>query len=78
MVEVRVRDQYHVDAGHVFEVNPRPPEPLQHEQPAGKVWIDQNVLTANLYEEPRVPDESNPQVVLGNRDGPMTSTDAGS
>ena len=76
MVEVRVRNQYQINARQVLEMNPRPPEPLQHEQPAGKVWIDQYILSADLHQEPGVPDKSNPQVILGNGDRSMTSSDA--
>jgi len=76
MVEVCVRNQYQINARQVFEMNPRPPEPLQHKQPAGKVWIHQNIVSANLHQEPGVSDKSNSQVILGNGDGSMTSSDA--
>ena len=67
MVKVSVRYQHQVDWGQVADVNSRLSQALQHEQPARKVRIDQNVLPANLDEKTGVSNEGDSKLPIGNQ-----------
>lgn len=57
MIEVRMRHQYGVDRRQVAHPQPRPTQPLQNKNPLREVWVDDNVLPADLQKEARVSDE---------------------
>lgn len=58
MVKVRVRNQHHIDARKVSNSKTRSTKAPQHEEPSGKVRINDKVLTTNLQEEAGMTDES--------------------
>lgn len=57
VVEVSVRNQHRVDGRQVAQPQAGAAKPLKHEDPAGKVRVNQDVLPANLQEEAGMSDE---------------------
>src|ERR1035437_283869 len=62
VVEVRVRNQHRVDRRQLSQLQPRTAQPLENENPARKVGIDQDVLAPDLEEEAGMPDEGYAQL----------------
>ena len=62
VVEVRVRNQHRIDGRQIAQPQPGPPQPLEHEDPAREVRVDQNVLAADLEEEAGMSDEGYAQL----------------
>lgn len=71
MVEVRVRDQDHVNGGQIAQMDSGLAQPFQDKQPAGEIGIDQNILAAHLQKEAGVADESQSQLSVGGEFGFM-------
>src|ERR1039458_9364543 len=57
VVEVRVRNQHRVDRGQLPQLQSGTAQPLENENPARKVGIDQNILSPDLEEEAGMSDE---------------------
>src|SRR5579862_264507 len=57
MIKVRVGHQNDIGSGQVANLNSGLSQTLQHEKPARKVRIDDDVLAAYLQEKTGVPDE---------------------
>jgi hypothetical protein len=51
MVEVGMRNQHQVDGRKVAQLYSGLSQTLQHKQPAGKIGIDDDVLSTDLDEE---------------------------
>lgn len=64
MVEVRVRDQNHINRRQIAKVHPGLAQPLKHKQPAGEVGIEQNILSAHLQKEAGMTDKSQTQLAV--------------
>ena len=62
MVEVRVRHQHGIDGRQVAQPQAGTTQPLEDEEPACKIGIDDDVLAADLQEEAGVSDEGNTQL----------------
>src|ERR1700691_5192072 len=58
---MRVRDQHQVDGRQIAKIHTRLLKPLQHEQPACEVGINNYILATRLDEETGVADESHSQ-----------------
>ena len=67
MVKVRVRDQNQIDSRKIANSYSWFAQPLQHKQPARKIGIDDDVLSANLQEKAGVPNESHAQFAIGDQ-----------
>src|SRR5262245_20715363 len=62
-------NQHYIELWQIFDAHARMPQAFQHKQPAGKIRINQNALSAQLKEEAGVPDEGDSQVALDDGDG---------
>ena len=62
VIEVGVRHQHRIDRRQVAHSHSRTTQPLQHEDPAGEVRVDQDVLAADLQKEAGVSDECHSQL----------------
>src|ERR1019366_7836074 len=62
VVEVRVRNQHRVDRRQLPQLQPRTAQPLENENPAREVGIDQDVPAPDLEEETGMSDESYAQL----------------
>src|ERR1019366_357759 len=62
VVEVGVRNQHRVDCRQLPQLQPRTAQPLENEDPARKVGIDQNILSPDLEEEAGMSDEGYAQL----------------
>jgi hypothetical protein len=62
MIEVGVRDQHSIDGWQVAQPQPWLPQAFQHEDPAGEVGVNQNVLARNLEEKAGMSDEGDAQL----------------
>jgi hypothetical protein len=71
MIEVRVRHQDQVNRREVTHPQSGTPQALEHEKPAGKIGIDDNVLPAHLYKKTGVADESYAQFAVRDQMGLM-------
>jgi len=78
VVEVSVSDQHQVNRRQVANLQPGLPQPLQHEQPARKVGVDENILPANLEEETGMPDECHTHLPIGDELWLMSAAGSGS
>jgi hypothetical protein len=63
VVKVSVTDQNSVDGGQVPDAQSRHAQTLEHEQPTGKIGIDENSAAADLQEKAGVPYEGDPQLM---------------
>ena len=57
MVEVRVRHQNDIDGWKIADSKSGTAQALEHEEPAGKVGVDQHTAPAELHEKTGVADE---------------------
>ena len=57
MIEVGMGDQHQVNGREIVDLHAWLPQSLQHKQPASKVRINQDVLSADLHEEAGMPDK---------------------
>src|ERR1019366_1544000 len=62
VVEVRVRNQHRVDCRQLPQLQPRTAQPLENENPAREVGIDQNILSPDLEDEAGMSDEGYAQL----------------
>ena len=69
MVEVSVGDQNQIDRGQVAYLQARSSQAFEHEQPAGKIGIDENVLAADLEKETGMADESHTHLAVADQFG---------
>jgi hypothetical protein len=65
VIEMSVRYQHHIHRRQIADAQARLPQPLQYEQPAREVGIDDHALSANLQEETRVADEGDAEFSVG-------------
>ena len=78
MIEVRMRYQHDVDGRQVAEAQARPAQALQHEDPAGKIWVDQDILPADLEKEAGMSDEGHAQFAPAGKYRFMSEASSGS
>ena len=64
VIEVRVGDQHQIDRRQIAQLHARLAQPLQHEQPAREVGIDQHILPAHLHEKAGVADEGDAEFAV--------------
>ena len=74
VVEMRVRNENRVNWGKVCDAQTRTTKTLQHEQPAGKVGIDEDVFSADLQEEAGMSDESDAELTVCREPGLVSLT----
>jgi len=74
---VRVRDEDQINRRKIADAQTRAPEPLQDEQPPGKVWIDHYVSATDLHEEAGVPDKGDPELSVSDEAWFMSLAAAG-
>lgn len=67
MIEMSMGDQHHIHGREVAQKQARTAQPLQDEQPAREVGVDDHVHAANLQEEAGVANEGQTQVSLGDQ-----------
>lgn len=61
---MRVRHQHQVDWREIPDLHARLTQSLQQEQPWREVRIEQNILSAHLYEETGMADEREPEITV--------------
>ena len=59
VIEMRVRHQDQIDGWKIGNAQTRTPETLQNEQPARKIGIDDDALSADLHEKAGMANERN-------------------
>jgi len=64
VIEMRVRNQHHVDGRQVANTESGSADAFQQKQPTREVWIDQNALPAHLHEKRSVADEGHAQFAV--------------
>src|SRR3974377_1738800 len=69
MIKMRVSDQNQVDWWEIRNSQPWLPQSLQHEQPARKVGVDDDIQPANRHKKACVPDERDAQLSVVNQLG---------
>lgn len=77
VIEVGVGYQDQVCRGQIAQVQAGLAQPLQHEKPACKVGVDDDVLSADLQEETGMSDEGNPEFTVRNQRGLVRLASAG-
>ena len=65
VIEVGMGDQDQIDWGKIADVDSRLPQALQNEQPAGKIGINDHILSPNLQEKAGMPNKGNPHLPTG-------------
>ena len=78
MVKVGVGDQHQVDRRQVTHLQTWPSNAFQHEKPARKVGINDDILAADQEKETRVTDECHPHLAIGHQFWLMGAADPGS
>ncbi len=66
---MRMRDQYDIDRGKVAQPHSRLAQPLQHEQPARKIRVDQHILPAHLQKKAGVANEGDAEFAVAHELG---------
>lgn len=64
VIKVSVGHQHQIDGWQVMHLHAGPAQPFQHEQPAGKVGIDDDALSAHLDKKAGVTDECDTQLSI--------------
>ena len=67
MIKMRVGNQHNIDRRQVVDFDPWLPQPLQHEQPARKIRVNDNVFPANLHQEAGMTNERHPHLAVRNQ-----------
>src|ERR1700687_3475669 len=65
MIEMRMRDQHHVDGRQVGDAKSGTTQAFQYKKPACEIGIDDDALAANLHEEAGVPDKGDAEFSVG-------------
>lgn len=65
MIEVRVRNQNNIDRGQIRDPQSGPAQPLQNEQPPGKIRVNDDVLSPHLQKEASMADERDSEFAIG-------------
>jgi hypothetical protein len=65
MIEMSVRDKHHIERGQIANVHSWLPQALEHEEPAREVWVNDDVLIANLQEKARMAYERYTELAVG-------------
>lgn len=69
VVKMSVRHQHQVDGGQVADIDSWLAQPLEHEQPAGEIRIDEDVQSADLHKKTGMANESKAQFSIGDQCG---------
>ena len=81
VIKMRMRDKHQVNRRQVVDLNSRFSQPLQHEQPARKVGIDEDIFSADLQKEAGMPNKGHAHLPVGNEFGlmrlPLARSDRG-
>src|SRR3984885_10799289 len=67
VIEVRMCDQNDISRRKIAQIQPRLPQPLQDEQPARKIRVDDDVQSADLQKETGMPDEGHAKLPIRNQ-----------
>ena len=67
VVEVGVGHQHQVNGGQVAHSQTGLPQPLEDEEPAREIGVDDNILAAHLEKKTRMTDESHAQLAVGHQ-----------
>jgi len=65
VIEVRVRDQHQIDRRQVRDAQAGAAQAFEHEEPAGKIRVDDDVLSADLQKETGVADKGDAEFAIG-------------
>jgi len=76
MVEMSVGYKYGVELRKILNAQPRSAKSLENEKPGGKDGVYNNIRAANLQEERRMSNESDPELALGGEHWPIGPTGA--
>ena len=76
VIEMRVRYKNHINGRQIAHPHSRAPQTLQHEQPARKVRIDQNILSTDLNKKAGMAYKSDSQLAITHQPGPMDHADS--
>ena len=68
MIEMSMSDQHRIDGRKIPHAQPRTTQPLQNENPPGKVRVNENILATDLQKEAGVPNECNAELFPRNQD----------
>src|ERR1700739_1238641 len=67
VIEMGVRNQHQVDGGKVCDAQSGTAQAFQNEQPPREVGVDNDVASADLYEETGMPDERDAEFAIGDQ-----------
>src|SRR5713101_6976380 len=67
MIKMRVSDQHNINRREVVDFDPWLPQPFQHEQPARKIRVNDNVLPTNLHQEAGMANERDSHLAVRNQ-----------
>ena len=73
---MRVGDQHQIDGRKVVDSYSWLPQAFQNKEPAGEVWINYDVFSADLQKETGVADECNAQLAVSDEFGFMRFANA--
>ena len=69
VIEVRMGDEDEVCRRQVAQVQSGLAQTLEHKEPAGKIRIDDDILSADLQEETRMSDEGDAELAISDEGG---------
>src|ERR1700689_5359402 len=69
VIEVRMGDEDEVCRRQVAQVQSGLAQTLEHEEPARKIRIDDDILSADLQEETRMSDEGDAELAISDEGG---------
>src|SRR6266496_1114707 len=62
MVEMGVRDQNQINGREIVDLHSRLPQSLKYKKPARKIWINEDIFSADLHEKAGMPDKCDPHL----------------
>lgn len=78
VIEVRMRDQHKINGRQIGNSQARTAQPFEDKQPRRKIRVDYYIVSTNLQEKARVPDEGNAEFSVVDEARFVSFPDAGS